>query len=665
MSVLTLTHHRASLLSKRLELWFEFTGSLIVDWGDGETTIETEDYFEHTYSAYGNYTVTITGDITTIKRVDTYGGLTSISIPNSVTELGDNSFSLNSELTSIILPSSITDIGDGCFSGCSGLGAVYFNSTTPPTCGTGAWESVPTTCQIYVPVGSLSDYTSASNYPDPNDYTYIGYNGSYVVAFDGDDYYTCNGSSTVKVSVTNNSQPVTGDTVTLTGTGSTLTATTDSDGVATFNLTSISESKSLTATYGSAFDTAVLVFLDNTTLFGSLYCLGRRLVSNLEAKGITGIDFTDGLTSLVDEIPNIEPSIGGIVLDTALTCSASSNSVFVGDTVTFTGKLSCSFDDETQSDDDMEGYIKTALIEIYDGNTLLGSTSTDNNGEYSYTYTTTTAGTMSIVASYDGTDYYEDCVSSAVSVVVNSVTPVVDSISLTADKSILSYADSQSATLSATVLDQFDNPMENETVEFFNGSTSMGTATTNSSGVATKTYASAGAGDINFTAEVGSLQSESFAIEDCKKYISSYSKSFTGTGLSFDNFYDMGSTYNCSVEFKLIISSSTGTNGGFVFKQDNNNDNYNYLRIGSQGNIREAVLRNTSGADTQSATGSSYSSNQEIKGKITYESGTIKAYLDDTLKITNTATFNPRYISLISWSTSKTVTVNDLKIKPL
>ena len=647
MSVLTFTKY-ADRYSRRLEVGLYFDGSLIVDWGDGETTIETEDYFEHTYSANGTYTVVITGEVTALNYLST--DIRSISIPNSVTSLGDSCLAGSSYLSSIVIPSSITDLGDNCFMYCSSLESVYFNSSIPPSCGTGAWIDVPTTCKFYVPVGSLSAYTSASNYPDPNDYTYIGYNGSYVVAFDGDDYYTCNGSSTVKVSVTNNSQPVTGDTVTLTGTGSTLTATTDSDGVATFNLSSISESKSLTATYGSAFDTAVLVFLDNTTLFGSLYCLGRRLVANLEAKGITGIDFTDGLTTLVDEIPNIEPSIGGIVLDTALTCSASSNSVFVGDTVTFTGKLSCSFDDETTSDDDMEGYIKTALIEIYDGNTLLGSTSTDNNGEYSYTYTTTTAGTMSIVASYDGTDYYEDCVSSAVSVVVNSVTPVVDSISLTADKSILSYDDRESATLSATVLDQYDDPMENVTVTFYNGSTSMGTATTNSSGVATKSYSSSGAGDVSFTAEVGSLVSEIFELEDCDYYNANTISTATLLNKSLLN------TTACTIEFDLTKGGS-GSGAYIEFGDDSNN----YIGVGliGSGAYGFIIQKNGSRVTNQNKSGLS---NGTFSVEFTYDNGSITCVINNqTLSYTHTQAIS-KILNAQVWSSGS---VQNIKVKAL
>ena len=94
-------------------------------------------------------------------------------------------------------------------------------------------------------------------------------------------------------------------------------------------------------------------------------------------------------------------------------------------------------------------------------------------------------------------------------------TPTPASIDLTATSSILSYADGDSTVLTATVLDSSDNPVEGVDVNFYNGSTSMGTVTTDSSGVATITYFSAGSGDITFTAEVdGTLLTKTFVVHD-------------------------------------------------------------------------------------------------------------------------------------------------------
>ena len=51
-------------------------------------------------------------------------GLTSITIPNSVTSIGSPAFSFCSGLTSITIPNSVTSIGEGAFSDCSGLTSI-------------------------------------------------------------------------------------------------------------------------------------------------------------------------------------------------------------------------------------------------------------------------------------------------------------------------------------------------------------------------------------------------------------------------------------------------------------------------------------------------------------------------------------------------------------
>ena len=51
-------------------------------------------------------------------------GLTSITIPNSVTSLEYQCFSGCTGLTSITIPNSVTSLGDSCFSGCTGLSSI-------------------------------------------------------------------------------------------------------------------------------------------------------------------------------------------------------------------------------------------------------------------------------------------------------------------------------------------------------------------------------------------------------------------------------------------------------------------------------------------------------------------------------------------------------------
>ena len=69
--------------------------------------------------------------------------LTSITIPNSVTSLGDRCFENCSSLTAITIPNSVTSLGWGCFSGCSSLTAIYMLPSTPPSTGPWIFDNTP------------------------------------------------------------------------------------------------------------------------------------------------------------------------------------------------------------------------------------------------------------------------------------------------------------------------------------------------------------------------------------------------------------------------------------------------------------------------------------------------------------------------------------------
>ena len=78
-------------------------------------------------------TITIPNSVTSIEGFAFHGctGLTSITIPNSVTSIGQNAFSLCTGLTSITIPNSVTSIRASAFDGCSGLTSITIpNSVT-------------------------------------------------------------------------------------------------------------------------------------------------------------------------------------------------------------------------------------------------------------------------------------------------------------------------------------------------------------------------------------------------------------------------------------------------------------------------------------------------------------------------------------------------------
>ena len=75
--------------------------------------------------------VTITGGNILYGAFCNCKGLTSITIPDSVTSIGSSAFSGCTGLTSITIPDSVTSIGSSAFSGCTGLASITIpNSVT-------------------------------------------------------------------------------------------------------------------------------------------------------------------------------------------------------------------------------------------------------------------------------------------------------------------------------------------------------------------------------------------------------------------------------------------------------------------------------------------------------------------------------------------------------
>ena len=111
-------------------------------------------------------------------------GLTSVTIPNSVTNIGNYAFYECTGLTSVNIPNSVTTIGTEAFRGCSGLtsvtigsvdtigaqafynctsiGRIDLQSVTPPTISSNSFSGVSSTVPVYIPCGSLSNYSNSN-----------------------------------------------------------------------------------------------------------------------------------------------------------------------------------------------------------------------------------------------------------------------------------------------------------------------------------------------------------------------------------------------------------------------------------------------------------------------------------------------------------------------
>lgn len=101
--------------------------------------------------------------------------ITNVTIGNSVTEIGYSVFRNCSSLTSITIGNSVTKIGIYAFYMCDSLISVYCKPTTPPTLGNNAvFDSNVIGRKIYVPYQSLDAYKTATYWSEYAD-DIVGY----------------------------------------------------------------------------------------------------------------------------------------------------------------------------------------------------------------------------------------------------------------------------------------------------------------------------------------------------------------------------------------------------------------------------------------------------------------------------------------------------------
>ncbi|GHT12598.1 hypothetical protein AGMMS4956_07450 [Bacteroidia bacterium] len=136
--------------------FFYCSGLTSVTIGNSVTSIGDMAFF---YCS-GLTSVTIGNSVTSIGSYAFYdcSGLTAVTIPNSVTSIGESAFSGCSGLTSVTIPNSVTSIGDEAFSGCSGLTSVTIpNSVT--SIGDRAFEGCSGLTSVTIPnsVTSIGD----------------------------------------------------------------------------------------------------------------------------------------------------------------------------------------------------------------------------------------------------------------------------------------------------------------------------------------------------------------------------------------------------------------------------------------------------------------------------------------------------------------------------
>jgi hypothetical protein len=109
----------------------------------GSVTTIGEDAFEFCFSLTN---VTIPNSVTNVGQyafARCYS-LTSVTIPNSVTGIGDGAFEFCYDLTSVTIPHSVTSIGSYAFFACESLTGIYFQGNSPtPTNDSSVFSGYP------------------------------------------------------------------------------------------------------------------------------------------------------------------------------------------------------------------------------------------------------------------------------------------------------------------------------------------------------------------------------------------------------------------------------------------------------------------------------------------------------------------------------------------
>ena len=159
------------------------------------------------------------------------------------------------------------------------------------------------------------------------------------------------------------------------------------------------------------------------------------------------------------------------------------------------------------------------------------------------------------------------------------------------------------------------------------------------------------------------IVSETYEVEDCLKYISSASKTFSSSSTDWYSLADLTSNLgNCEITCKMKSS----TNKGFRIDLSSSNqyENKNRGSIGVDGSGYKFIAEyDASGTSNMQYPQQAYTQNTDLNCIISKTSS-----LDltiDNFHYSFASLSNLRYLGIVNWNNAKTVTITDLKVKPL
>ena len=231
---------------------------------------------------------------------------------------------------------------------------------------------------------------------------------------------------------------------------------------------------------GTAVANSTVKVYDGATLLGTTTANGSGAWSFVTAAlpdglhSLTATDTVSGVTSAASAVMNVTIDTVAPVAPTI--ASFSTDSGTVGDHITNDGTLTLTGSAEAN-----------ATVKVYDGATLLGSAVANGSGAWTYTTVALANGAHSLTATASDAAANTSVASSALSVTIDTVAPNAP-------------VETGASIVSGTTQVQLTGTAEaNSTLQVFDGTTPVGTATANSAGAWSLTTGTLASGSHSFT----------------------------------------------------------------------------------------------------------------------------------------------------------------------
>lgn len=251
-----------------------------------------------------------------------------------------------------------------------------------------------------------------------------------------------------------------------------------------------------------------------------------------------------------------------------------------------------------------------------------------------------------------------------------------DRINLTADKSILSYYDSETAVLTAQLTKEGSSvAISGVPISWAVDGVETQTINTDNNGQASFTYNSTGAGDILISASNTAVSTEIYSLEDCKYYHdmtsannhwtipSNATATYSSQGMKIqanswaDLFLEVPITKPASIEYDMTDYTGTVKYGNYFWDSTKANRYFQMYSDGTPLTVFDAYPNNSNRIAWDIPVGAHV--------KINIKEDTMELYVDDVLKLSKTYTMGSPFVFGISTGQNRSTTYQNVKIKPI